>query len=62
MKLKKKGDQSVDASELLRSGINILRVGRRWERFRRKRGYEGARRGQDHVWEEMGMIYRRLGI
>ena len=37
MKLKKKEDQSVDASVLLRRGNKIIIGGRGWEGLRRKR-------------------------
>jgi len=38
---KKKEDQNVDASVLLRRGNKILRGGRGWEGLGRKRGGEG---------------------
>ena len=60
MKVKKKKDQSVYASVLLRKGNKIIMGGRGWEGLGRKRGRgEGKKRGQDQVWEEMGEIYRR---
>jgi hypothetical protein len=59
MKLKKKEDQSVDASVLLRRGNKIIIGDREWELFGRKRGgEEEKRRGQDQVWEEMGKMHR----
>jgi hypothetical protein len=57
MKLKKKEDQSVDAS-VLRRGNKVVTAGRGWEGLGRKRRGRGKGR-QDQVWEEdMGMIYR----
>ena len=44
MKLKKKEDQSVDASVLLRRGNKIFTGGRGWEGLGRKRG-AGKERG-----------------
>jgi hypothetical protein len=38
MKVKKKEDQSVDASVLLRRGNKIIKGGRGWEGHGRKRG------------------------
>jgi hypothetical protein len=61
MKLKKKEDQSVDASILLRRGNKIIMGGRQsggtWmgERKRMKKG------GQDKVLEETGENYRGAG-
>jgi hypothetical protein len=52
MILKKKEDQSVDASVLLRRGNKIIMVGRGWEGLGRKRGGAEEKRGQDQVWEE----------
>jgi hypothetical protein len=37
MKLKKKEDQSVDASVLLRFGNKIVTGGRKWEGIRRRK-------------------------
>jgi hypothetical protein len=64
MKLKKKEDQSVDASVLLRRGNKILTLtgDRRWEELRRKRGWGGSKSKHDQVLEETGMIYRGPGI
>jgi hypothetical protein len=48
MKLKKKEDQSVDASILLRWDNKIITGSRRWERFgRKRRGGEEERGHQD---------------
>jgi hypothetical protein len=41
MKLKKKEDQSVDASVLLRRGNRIVMGCREWEGLGRKRGGQG---------------------
>ena len=51
MKLKKKEDQSVDASVHLRRGIKIPTCGRWWKGFGRKK-VGGGEMGQDLVWEE----------
>jgi hypothetical protein len=40
-KLKRKEDQSVDASVLLRSGNKIIKGSRGWERLARKKRGEG---------------------
>jgi hypothetical protein len=61
MKLKKKEDQSVNASVFLRRGNKILTGGRGWEELGRKRGEKGGKGGQNQVWEEMGMICRGSG-
>jgi hypothetical protein len=61
MKLKKKEDQSVDASVLLRRGNKVITGGRGWEGLGRKRRGEGRKGGQDQVWEEMGDRYRASG-
>ena len=46
MKLKKKKDQSVDASVLLKRGNKIIRGGREWEGFWRNRGGGGEKVGR----------------
>ena len=46
MKLKKREDQSVDASVLLREGNKILTGGRGWEGLVRKRGGGVKKRGK----------------
>ena len=58
MKLKKKEDQSVDASVLLRRGNKIITGGRGWEGLRRNGAGRGKRGGQDQVWEETGDMNR----
>jgi hypothetical protein len=45
MKLKRKDDQRVDSSVLLRRGNKIMKVSRVWEGLGRKRG-EGEKRGR----------------
>jgi hypothetical protein len=45
MKFKKKEDQSVDVSVLLRGGKKILTGDRGWEGLGRKRGEGGGKRG-----------------
>ena len=46
MKLKRKEDQRVDASVLLRRGNNIIKGSRRWEGLGWKRGRGGKKRGK----------------
>jgi hypothetical protein len=56
-KLKKKEDQSVDTSVLLRRGNKIItggRVGRSLEGG-------GKKEEQEQVWEEVGEMYRGSG-
>jgi hypothetical protein len=53
MKLKRKEDQRVDASVLLRRGNNIIKASRG---LGRKRGRGGGKEGQNQVWEEMEMF------
>ena len=60
-KLKKKEDQSVDASDLLRRGNKIVTGGRGWKELGRKTGGREEKGKQDQVWEEMGEIYRGSG-
>jgi hypothetical protein len=57
-KLKKKENQSVDASVLLRRWIKIIMGRRVWERLGRKRGGGEEKGGQGQVWEEMRAMYR----
>ena len=45
MKLKRKGDQRVDASVLLRRGNKVIKENRGCERLGRKRREEGGKRG-----------------
>ena len=47
MKLKKKEDQSVDASVLLRRGNNIIKGSRHLEGLGRKRRGGGKKRGEE---------------
>ena len=54
MKLKKKEDQSVDASVLLRSGNKIITGSGGWEGLERKRE-GGGERWQDQVGDDMGV-------
>ena len=51
----------MDASVLLRRENKILTGGRGWETLEGKRGGRKSKRGQDQVWEEMGMIYTGSG-
>jgi hypothetical protein len=60
MKFKKKENQSVDASILLRMENKIIMGGRgREEPVREREGKEKG--GQDQVWEEIGEKYRGSG-
>ena len=61
MKLKRKEDQRVDASVLLRRGNKIIKGSRGWEGLGRKRGGGGEKEGQNQVWEEMEEMYRGSG-
>ena len=45
MKLKRKEDQRVDASVLLRMGNKIIKGNSRWEGHGRKRGGAGRKEG-----------------
>ena len=58
MKLKKKEDQSVDASVLLRKWNKIITGGRGWEGLWRKRGEGQETKGQDQVLEKSGVSER----
>jgi hypothetical protein len=58
MKLKRKEDQRVDASVLLRRRNNIIKGIRGWEELGRKRRGEGEKEGQNQVWEEIEEMYR----
>jgi hypothetical protein len=51
MKLKRKEDQRVNASVLLRSENNIIKESGVWEELGRKRGR--GKEGQNQVWEEI---------
>jgi hypothetical protein len=62
VKLKKKEDQSVDVSVLLRKGDKIIKGGIGWEGLGRKRGGgEEKKRGPDQIWEETGEMFRGSG-
>ena len=50
MKLKRKEDQRVDASVLLRRGNKIIKGSRGWEGLGRMRGG-----GEEKKWEELGL-------
>jgi hypothetical protein len=54
MKLKRKEDQRVDVSVLLRKGNNIIKGNRGWEGLGRRRGGAGEKEGKNQVWEETG--------
>jgi hypothetical protein len=60
MKLKKKGDQHVGASVLLRRGNKIITGGRGRKGSGKERERVGER-GQFQVCKEIGEIYRRSG-
>jgi hypothetical protein len=60
MKLKRKEDQRVDASVLLRRVNNIVKGNRGWEGLRRKSG--GGEEGQNQVWEEIEEIQRVMKL
>ena len=59
MKLRKKEDQSVDASILFRRGNKIIMGDKGKDLGGREEGEE--KRRQDQVWEEMGEKYRGSG-
>ena len=61
MKLKRKEDQRVDASVLLRRGNKIIKGSRGWEGLGRKRRGGGGKEGKNQVWEEMEEMYRGSG-
>jgi hypothetical protein len=61
MKLKRKEDQRVDASVLLRRGKNIIKGSRGWEGLWRKKGGRGGKEGQNQVWDQMEEIYKGSG-
>ena len=61
MKLKRKEDQRMDASVLLRRGNNIIKGSRGWEGLGRKRRGGGEKEGKNQVWEEMEEMYRGSG-
>jgi hypothetical protein len=51
MKLKRKEDQRVDASVLLRRKNKIIKGSRGWEGLSKKRGGRGETEGQNHLWK-----------
>ena len=60
MKLKKKEDQSVDASVLLKRGEENNQRSRGREGLMKERGGRGEKGVQDQVWEKKGEKYRKL--
>jgi hypothetical protein len=61
MKLKRKEDQRVDTSVLLRRGNNISKGSKGWGGLGRKEEGEEDKEGQNPVWEEMKEMYRGSG-
>ena len=61
MKLKRKEDQRVDASVLLRRGNKIIKGSRGWEGLGRKRRGGREKEVKNQVWEEMEEMYRGSG-
>ena len=61
MKLKRKEDQRVDASVLLRKVNKIIKRSRGGEGLWRKRRGRGEKEGKIQVWEEMEEIYQGSG-
>jgi hypothetical protein len=58
---KRREDQRVDASDLLRRGNNLIKGSKGWEGLGRKRvGKEGKER-KNQGWEEMEEMYRGSG-
>jgi hypothetical protein len=53
MNLKRKEDQRVDTSVLLRRGNNIIKGSRGWVAFGKKREGRGEKEGQNQVRKEM---------
>jgi hypothetical protein len=51
MKLKRKEDQRVNASVLLRRRNDIIKGGRGWEGLGRKKGQGGEKERKNQVWE-----------
>jgi hypothetical protein len=62
MKLKKKEDQSVDASVLLRRGKKIIMGGRRWERLGRKRVWRGEKKEEGSRMGGDGEVQRVMNF
>ena len=61
IKLKRKENQRVDASVLLRKRNNIIKRSRVCDRLWGKRRGERRKEGKNQVWEEMEETYRRSG-
>jgi hypothetical protein len=59
MKLKRKEDQTVDVSVLLRRGNKIFKGSRDFKGLGRK--WRGGGGGRNQVWEEMEEMYRGSG-
>jgi hypothetical protein len=53
MKLKRKEDQRVDPSGLLRRGNKIIKESRGWEGLGRKKRGGGEKEGNNQVWKEI---------
>jgi hypothetical protein len=53
MKLKRKKDQRVDASVLLRIGNKIIKGSRGWKGLGSKRRGAEEREGKNQVWKEI---------
>jgi hypothetical protein len=51
IELKKKEDQSVDASAIFKRGNNIIQRGRCWEGLVGRNEAEGERDEQDQLWD-----------
>jgi hypothetical protein len=51
MKLKRKGDQRVDASVPLRKGNKMIKGSKGWEGLGRKRRGGWEKEGEQQVWE-----------
>jgi hypothetical protein len=58
MKLRRKEDQRVNASILLRRGNKIIKESRGWEGLGWKGRGGGKKEGKNQVWEEMEQMYR----
>jgi hypothetical protein len=61
MKLKRKEDQRVDASVLLRRGNKIIKGSGGWKGFGTERRGGMEKEGKNQVWEEMEEMYRGSG-
>jgi hypothetical protein len=58
MKLKRKEDQGMNVSVLLRRGNKIIKGSRGWEGLGRMRRGGGEKEGKNQVWEGMEEMYR----